>query len=69
MSTQNDKRGTTESFGDIFRAFGEAISRIFNDPELKEQDEEVRAKFREVGQAAQDLGKSIADRFRDEKDS
>ena len=32
-----DKKTSTENFADIFRTFGQAISEIFNDPELKEK--------------------------------
>ena len=32
------------------------------------KDEEVRAKFRDVGKAAQDFGKSLAEHFRTDKD-
>lgn len=78
----------TESFGEMFKAFGDAVSQIFDDPELKEKakefaesaaasartfgsrfkDEDVKAGFRDVGKAAQDFGKSVADSFKTERD-
>ena len=78
----------TENFGEMFKAFGDAVSQIFDDPKLKEkakefaesaaasaktfggrfQDEEVKAGFRDVGKAAQDFGKSVADCFKTERD-
>jgi len=32
------------------------------------KDEDVKDKFREVGKAAQDFGKSVAEHFKDNKD-
>ncbi len=83
-----NKKTTAENFGEMFRAFGDAISEIFDTPELKEKakefaesaaesakifgsrfkDEEVKAKFRDVGEAAQDFGKNIVHCFRAKKD-
>jgi hypothetical protein len=71
----------------MMRAFGDAVSEIFDDPNLKQKakeftesasesaktfggrfkDEEVRAKFREVGRAAQNFGRSVADYFKEDK--
>ena len=79
---------TVENFGEMFKAFGDAISEIFDDPKLKEKakefaesatesakifgsrfkDEEVKDKFRDVGKAAQDFGKSVVDCFKADKD-
>jgi len=73
-----------ETFGEMIRTFGDAISEVFDDPKLKEKakefaesaaesaqifgsrfkDEEVKAKFREAGKAAQDFGKGITDYFK-----
>ena len=81
------KKQASEAFAEMFRAFGDAVSEIFDDPELKEKakefgrsaaqsagafgsrfkDEDVRAKFREVGKAAQEFGKNVADHFRADK--
>jgi len=82
------KKTAAENFGEMFKAFGEALSEIFDDPKLKEKakefaestaesarifgsrfkDEEVKAKFRDVGKAGQDFGKSVSDYFKSEKD-
>jgi hypothetical protein len=89
MSQEQDtgKKPSTESFADIFRAFGLTISEIINDPELKEKareftesaaelakafrsrlkDEDVRGKYRDIGKAAEDFGKGIANRFKKDK--
>ena len=84
---KHDWEATAENFGELLRAFGDAISGIFDDPELKEKakefsesavesvkifggrfkDEDVRAKFRDVGKVAQDFGKSVADCFKADK--
>ena len=56
---QSQKKNTAESFGDMFKAFGEAISEIFNDPELKE-------KAREFGKSAAKSAEALSDRFKDE---
>jgi len=42
---QDPRKSTGENFSDMFKSFGEAISEIFNDPELKE-------KAREFGKSA-----------------
>ena len=79
-----DKKKPAESFADMFRAFGQAVSEILDDPELKEKakeftesaaesartfgsrfkDEDAKARFRDVGTAAEDLGRSIKDSFK-----
>ncbi len=85
---KSNKQTTAENFGEMFKAFGDAISEIFDDPKLKEKaeefaesavesakifgsrfkDEAVKAKFRDVGRAAQDFGKSVANCFKADKD-
>jgi hypothetical protein len=85
---KSDKKMTVENFCEMFKAFGNAISEIFDDPKLKEKakefaesatesakifgsrfkDEEVKDKFRDVGKAAQDFGKSVVDCFKAGKD-
>jgi ribosomal-protein-alanine N-acetyltransferase len=85
--SQEDKtqrKTTADSFGELIKTFGNAVSEIFDDPKLKEKakefaesatesakvfgsrfkDEEVKARFGEVGKAAQDFGKSVADCFK-----
>jgi len=88
MPEEETHKTATESFGEMFRAFGDAISEIFEDPKLKEKakefaegavesakifgsrfkDEEVIVKFRDVGKAAQEFGKSVTDCFKSDKD-
>ena len=51
-------KGTADSFGEMFRAFGEAISEIFNDPQLKE-------KAKEFGDSAANAAKTFGNRFQD----
>lgn len=85
---KSNKKTAVENFGEMFKAFGDVISEIFDDPKLKEKaeefaegavesakifgsrfkDEEVKAKFRDVGKAAQDFGKSVTDCFKADKD-
>ena len=72
----------------MFKAFGQAVSEIFNDPGLKEKakeftesapdsaktfadrfkDEDVRDKFRDIGKAAEEFGKSISNCFKKDKE-
>ena len=85
-----EEKTTAENFGELIKAFGNAVGEIFDDPKLKEKakefadsatesarifgsrfkDEEVKAKFGDVGKAVQDFGKSVADCFKagDKKD-
>ena len=89
MPEEEAHKTATENFGEMFRAFGDAMSEIFEDPKLREKakefaesavtsakvfgsrfkDEEVRAKFRDVGKAAQEFGESVADCFKSDKDN
>ena len=55
---KNDK-GATRSFVKMFEAFGEAISQIFDDPDLK-------TKAKKFGQSAADSAETFAKRFEDE---
>ncbi len=77
-----------EDVGKMFRSFGETISQIFEDPELRKKAKEfsqsvmdsaarvieskirhdqAKAKFRDVGKAAQSLGKTLVEHFDTEK--
>ena len=79
-----DRKMAAEKLGKIIKTFGDTLSEILDDPELREKakdfslsvvdsaakvvnsrvkDDEIRAKFKDVGKAAQSLGKSIADHF------
>jgi len=53
------EKSATESFSEIFKTFGDAISEIFNDPELKE-------KAREFTESAAESARAIGSRFKDE---
>ena len=46
------KKSATDSFGEMFKAFGDAVAEIFRDPELKE-------KAREFGRSATDSAKPL----------
>ena len=87
QENQEHKTETVESFTGLFKTFGQAVSDIFNDPELQKKakefaesasasantlvdrikEEDLKEKFRDVGKAAEDFGKSIADSFKDKK--
>ena len=56
---QTQKNTTTESFGEMIKAFGEAISEIFNDPELKEQ-------AKKFSKSATKSAEAFTNRFQDE---
>lgn len=62
MSQERDstKKSAAESFGDMLTAFGQAISEIFNDPELKE-------KAKDFGNAAAESAKALGKRFKDQE--
>ena len=56
---QESERSAGESLGQMFTAFGQAISEIFNDPELK-------AKAKEFGDAAAESATTLGRRFEDD---
>ena len=56
---KSGKKQTADNFAEMFKAFGQAISEIFNDPELKE-------KAKEFTESASGSAKAFADRFKDE---
>ena len=79
-----DRKKAAEKLGKVMKTFGDAVSEILEDPELRDKakefslsvvdaaakvvnsrikDDEVRTKFKDVGKAAQDLGRSITDHF------
>ena len=53
-------KSASESFSDMFEAFGNAISQIFDDPELK-------GKAREFGRSAVESAEAFGSRFKDEE--
>lgn len=59
MAGKNEKKSPVENFGDMVKEFGEVVSKIFNDPELKK-------KAREFAKSAEDSAKSFGKRFKDE---
>ncbi len=59
MNNGNKDRSPVESFGDMVKEFGEVISKIFNDPALKN-------KAKEFAKSAEDSAKEFGKRFRDE---
>ena len=56
----SSKKTATENFGEIFKAFGDAISEIFDDPELKE-------KAKEFAESATESARIFGHRFKDEE--
>ena len=59
MAVNKGNRSPVESFGDMIKEFGESISKIFSDPELKK-----RAK--DFAKSAEDSAKAFGKRFKDE---
>ena len=57
--SEEGKKSPGESFADMFKEFGSAMSEIFNDPKLKE-------KAKEFGESASASAKVFASRFKDE---
>ena len=54
------KQSATDSFAELFRAFGQAVGEVFDDPAL-------RSKAREFADSATDSAKILASRFKDEE--
>ena len=59
MAVNKGNRSPVESFGDMIKEFGEAISKIFSDPELKK-------KAKDFAKSAEDSAKAFGKRFKDE---
>ncbi|MFC1904927.1 hypothetical protein ACFLXT_04110 [Chloroflexota bacterium] len=55
----SDKKTSAENFADIFKTFAQAMSEIFNDPELKQ-------KAQEFADSAAESAKVFGSRFQDE---
>ena len=53
------KKTPAENFAEMFRVFRQAVSEIFNDPELKE-------KTKEFTESAAESAKTLGSRFKDE---
>jgi [ribosomal protein S5]-alanine N-acetyltransferase len=60
MAAGKKDKSPVESFGDMVKEFGEAVSEIFNDPALKK-------KAKEFAKSAEDSAKTFGRRFKDEK--
>ncbi len=59
MPKDEKEKSPVESFGDMVKEFGETVSKIFNDPELKK-------KSKEFAKSAEDSAKAFGKRFKDE---
>ncbi|MBM3702018.1 MAG: hypothetical protein FJW63_03315 [Actinobacteria bacterium] len=59
MAENKKDKSPIESFGDMVKEFGEAISKIFSDPELKK-------KAKEFAKSAEESAKAFGKRFKDE---
>ena len=59
MAVNKGNRSPVESFGDMIKEFGESISKIFSDPELKK-------KAKDFAKSAEDSAKAFGKRFKDE---
>ncbi|MEA2015110.1 MAG: hypothetical protein U9O59_00060 [Actinomycetota bacterium] len=57
--TDNKKKDPVESFGKMINEFGEAVSKIFDDPELKN-------KARDFARSTEDSANAFGKRFKDE---
>jgi len=57
---KTNKKQATDNFVEIFRAFGQAIGEVFDDPELKK-------KAKEFADSATNSAKTLAKRFKDEE--
>ena len=54
-----NKKQAADNFAEMFRAFGQAIGEVFDDPGLKR-------KARQFADSAADSAKTLANRFKDE---
>jgi len=59
VAVNKGNRSPVESFGDMVKEFGEAISKIFSDPELKK-------KAKDFAKSTEDSAKAFGKRFKDE---
>ena len=59
MAENKSNKSPVESFGDMVKEFGEVISKIFSDPELKK-------KAKEFAKSTEDSAKAFGRRFKDE---
>ena len=67
MAEDKNNKNAAESFGDIFESFGAAAKESARTLGSRFKDEEVKARFREVGKAAQDFGRRVADVVKEDK--
>jgi hypothetical protein len=59
LPRERKDKSPVESFSEMVKEFGETMSKIFNDPELKK-------KSKEFAKSAEDSAKTFAKRFKDE---
>jgi len=55
----SNKNGAAENFAEMIKEFGNAVSEVFKDPELKK-------KAKEFGESAVESARTFGDRFKDE---
>ena len=55
----SNKNGAVENFAEMIKEFGNAVSEVFKDPELKK-------KAKEFGESAVESARTFGDRFKDE---
>ncbi len=60
MTDEDNKRQIKDDFERIFTSFGQALSEIFNDPQLKDR-------ARQFGSSAAESASIFASRFKDEE--
>ena len=80
-----NRKKAAENLGKTLKAFGDTISEILDDPDLREkakafaqsavdaaakvveskiEDDQVKSKFHDVGNAAKNLGQSLSEHFK-----
>lgn len=57
---KQENKNPIDNFVEMFEAFGVAMGKVFDDPELKK-------KAREFGKAASDSASTLGNRFKDEE--
>ena len=60
MAEKSKGKGPGENLGELVKEFGDAVSKIFDDPELKK-------KAKEFGDSAVKSAKLLGSRFKDEE--
>jgi len=60
MANENKGKSPADSFGEMMKEFGDAVGKIFDDPDLKK-------KAKEFGDSAVKSAKSFGERFKDDE--